>query len=139
MALAHVDHAVRAGFVEPDRWPAAAVDRAQRRAAARIRRREVDRRDQFGLEFLPVRGVDHPVAHEPGQRLLVEVLQLAPAAAAEVAARRDGAVRPRLQRAVGHEQVAGRGERDMAARRGDAVALGGDAENLFWVSHSAAA
>ena len=90
-------------------------------------------------EPLPFRGVEHAVAHEPGQRLLVEVLQLAPAARAEMAARRNSVVRPRLQRAVGQDRVAGRGQRHVAARRGDAVTPGGDADDLFGFAHSAAA
>ena len=90
-------------------------------------------------EALPFGGVEHAVADELAKRLLVEVLQLTTAALAEMAARRCGAVRARLQRAVREQQVPGRGERRVAARRGDAIALGGDANNLFGGGHNAAA
>ena len=68
--------------------------------------------DDFRYQALPFGGVEHPVADEIGERLLVEVLQLAAAATlslskGEVAARRIGAVGARLQRAVGQQQVAG--------------------------------
>ena len=90
-------------------------------------------------QSLPVGRVEHPVANEAGERLLVEMLQLAPAAAAEMAARRLGMVRSRLHRAVGGDHVAGRGKRYVAARRGDAVALGGDAHDLLGSRHNAVA
>jgi hypothetical protein len=95
--------------------------------------------DAFGRQALPFGGVEHAVAHETGQRRLVEVLQLAAAALAEMAARRSGVVRARLQRAVGQQQVAGARQRRVAARRGDAIALGGDADDFFGGGHSAAA
>ena len=82
-------------------------------------------------QSLPLGGVDHTVADEVRQRLLVEVLQLAPAASTEVAARRRGVVRARQHCAIGAGNVARRRKRHMAPRRGDAIALGGNADNLF--------
>jgi hypothetical protein len=88
---------------------------------------------------LPFGGVHHTVADESRQRFLVEMLQLAPAAGAEMAARRNGVVRSRQQCAVGANHVSRRRKWHMAPRRGDAVALGGDADDLFRFAHSAAA
>ena len=99
----------------------------------------MNRRHALGVEALAFGGMEHAVAHERGQGFLVEVLELAPAAAAEVTARRLGVMRPRLDDAVVPEQVAGGGKRGMAARRGDAIAFGGDADDLFSGGHSAAA
>jgi hypothetical protein len=84
-------------------------------------------------------GMNHAVAHETGERLVVEMLQLASAAHAEVTARRRGVVRARQQCAVLRHDVARRGQGDMAARRGDAVAFRGDADNRFRFAHKAAA
>ena len=97
------------------------------------------RSDPFGRQALALGGVEHPIAHEACQRVLVEVLQLAPAASAEMAARRNGVMRARLQRTVGEKRVAGRGVRRVAARRGDSVTPGGDADDLFGLAHRAAA
>ena len=107
--------------------------------AAAARRRQVNWRHGCGREPLPFRGEHYTVADEVAQRVLVQMLQLAPAAAREVAARRLGVVRPRRNRAVGGDEVSRRGQRDMAARRGDAVAFGGDADDLFERTHNAAA
>jgi hypothetical protein len=71
--------------------------------------------------------------------MLVEMLQLAATASAEVAAGRDGMVRPRQHRAVGSDRVSRSGKRHVPPRRGNAVALGGDADDLFRLAHSAAA
>jgi hypothetical protein len=79
------------------------------------RRREVCRRHARGRQPLPFGRVEHPIADESRQRLLVEMLKLAPPATAEMAARRLDAVRPGLQSAVGEHHVARRGERHMAA------------------------
>jgi hypothetical protein len=139
MALAHVDDLVRAALVEADQRLAPAVDRAQRGAAARTWRREVDGRDVFRPQPLPLGRVDHAVAHELAERRLAQMLQPAPAAARKVAARRLGAVRARGDRAVGRHEVARRGQRHMAARRGDAVAPGRYPHDWLALAHRAAA
>ena len=139
MAFAHVDHFVRAGLVEPDQRPPAAVDRAQRGSTPCAGGRKVHGRDTFRHQPLPLGRVEHPVAHEAGKRLLVEMLDLAPAAASEVAARRLGVVRSGLHGAVRMQSVARRGEGRVAARRGDAIAFRGDADDFFGFAHSAAA
>jgi hypothetical protein len=66
------------------------------------------------------------------------MLQLASAARAVVAARRNGVVRARQDGAIGRDYVLWRRKRHVAARRGDAIALGGDADDLFSLVHSAA-
>jgi len=83
--------------------------------------------------------MDYTVAYELSQRILVEMLQLAAAAAREVTARRIGVVRSRLHAAIGQDSVARSRQRDMAARRGDTIALGGNANNLFCFAHRQAA
>jgi hypothetical protein len=82
-------------------------------------------------------GVGHAIAHEAGQRLIFEVLQLAPAAGTEMAAPRRGVVRARLQCAADVDHVARRCQRNMAARRGDAIASRGDADYRIRFGHSA--
>ena len=91
-----------------------------------------------GDQSLPLGGVDHAIADEARKRLLVEMLQLAPAARPEMAARRNGVVRPRQHCAIGADGVARRREWHMTPRRCDTVALGGDAEDLFGFAHKAA-
>src|SRR5690606_13696437 len=104
-----------------------------------VRRREVDRRYVLGNEAVSFGGIEHAVVNEAGERLLIEMLELAPPAAAEVAARRRGVVGSGLERAVSVEQVPRRGERRVAARRGDAIAFCGDADNLLIRTHRHAA
>jgi hypothetical protein len=111
----------------------------QGRPPASARRRKAGRDDGLGLKPLRAGGIDHAVAHEGSQRVLVEVLQLASAAGREVTARRSGVVRPRQQRAIGGEHISRRGERHVPPRRCDAIAPGGDAEDRFGFAHSAAA
>jgi hypothetical protein len=96
-------------------------------------------RNALGRKPLPFGGVDHAIVDEAGQRLLVELLKLASAALAKMAARRNGMMRPRQQGPVRPDGVSRRGERHVAARRGDAIAPGGDADYLFGFVHSAAA
>lgn len=93
----------------------------------------------LGHEPLPFGSQHDPVAHEGSEGFLVEMLQLAAAAARKMATRRIGAVRPRRDRAVGPQPVAGRGERDVAARRGDAVAFRRHSQDIFAFAHRQAA
>jgi hypothetical protein len=93
--------------------------------------------DTLRLEPVRLGGVDHAIAHEAGQRLIFEVLQLAPAAGTEMAAPRRGVVRARLQCAADVDHVARRCQRNMAARRGDAIASRGDADYRIRFGHSA--
>jgi hypothetical protein len=67
------------------------------------------------------------------------MLQLTSAASPEMTARRLRMVRPKLDRTIGQKQIPGGRERRVAARRGDAIALGGDAHDFLAVAHSAAA
>jgi hypothetical protein len=67
------------------------------------------------------------------------MLQLAAPAAAEMATRRIGMVRARLHGPIGQDCVARCPQHDVAARRGYAVTFGGNADNRFCFSHSAAA
>ena len=97
------------------------------------------RSDKFGLEPLPQRRVHHPVADELRQRRLVEVLQLAPAASPEVAARRLGTVRAGFERPVRPHDIARRRQRHMPPRCRDAIAFRGDADDFLALAHNAVA
>ncbi len=88
---------------------------------------------------LPARGIDHPVGDELGQRRIVRVLQLAPAAMREMAARRGLMMRAGGDPAALVHPVARHCACDMAAGGGDAVTLGGEADNGFGRGHEAAA
>ena len=92
MAFGEADHAVRAFLAEPDQRPSAAVDGAQGGAAAGVWRGKMRFANDLRGETLPLGGVDHAVADEARQRRLVEMLELAAAAFAEMAARRLGMV-----------------------------------------------
>ena len=87
--------------------------------------------DYWQEKLLAGRSIGHPRFDKLGQRLLVQLLQLAAAALAEVAADRRDVVRPGLDRAIGQQHVPRRDAPGEAARRGDAVALGGDADDRF--------
>jgi hypothetical protein len=67
------------------------------------------------------------------------MLELAPSATAEMAARRLGSMRAGLHGAIRQHEVTRRGQRDMAARGSDAIALRGDANDRFRLAHKAAA
>ena len=92
-------------------------------------------------------GVDHAIADEIRQRLFGEMLDLTAAANREMPAwRRRVPRRPRrrvmrtgLERAIGPDPVAGRGEGDMAPAGGDPVAFGGDANDRLRLAHANAA
>ena len=93
--------------------------------------------DLLGRESLPLGGIDHPVADELREAFFIEVLQLASAASAKVAARRLGTMRSGCERTVVAQHVAWRGKRCVTAVGGDAVAFGGDPDDF--AAHSAAA
>ena len=97
------------------------------------------RRDKFGLEPLPQRRVHHPVADELRQRRFDEMLQLTPAATPEVAARRFGTMRARLERPVRPHDIARRRQRHMPPRCRDAIAFRGDADDFLAIGHNAVA
>lgn len=67
--------------------------------------------------------------------MVVEVLELAAAAAPKMTARRNGMVRSGLHGAIGQYDVTRRRERDMTAAGRDAVTLCGDPCNLFALAH----
>jgi hypothetical protein len=85
------------------------------------------------LDFDPLseRRENDAVAHECRQRRFVEVLELASSAAPEVTARRCGMMRARLHAAIRQHDVTGRGEGDVTAALGHAVALGGDSQDCL--------
>lgn len=95
------------------------------------------RRDMLRRKPLPFCGIKYPVSHEPGQALFIEVLKLAATTAREVAAGRRGVMWPRLNSAIGEDNVAGRGERHMLARGRDSITFGGDANDR--IAHRQAA
>src|SRR5688500_10745870 len=67
------------------------------------------------------------------------MLDLATAAASEMPARRLRMMRPGLDESVRTYPVARSRERNVTARCGNAVALGGDADDLLGLAHEAAA
>jgi ABC-type phosphonate transport system ATPase subunit len=136
MAFLHVDYAVRSRFAKADWRERSAGCGMQRRASAASRRGEIRLGEHLGLEALPVRGVEDPVSYEAGERHLVEMLHLAAAAARKMAARRIGVVRPRLQTAIGLDDVTRRGERDVAAACRHPVTFRGNARDFFRFVHS---
>jgi hypothetical protein len=70
-----------------------------------------------------------PVDDEVAPRRIVKMLELAPAAFRKVAARRHLMMRPALDRTVGAEQIAGRGESDVPTILGDPLATAGNADD----------
>jgi len=95
----------------------------------------VRRRNQFCPQVLRDRGIGHARLDKGGKAFLIQLLQLAAAAAAEVAAGRLYTVGAWFDPAVLVQQVAGRGAPGEAARFGSAIALGGDADNFFRLAH----
>ncbi|GAA0280120.1 hypothetical protein GCM10009127_21560 [Alteraurantiacibacter aestuarii] len=63
------------------------------------------------------------------------MLQFTASAGAKIAARRIDMMRPALNKAIGVDQIARCRSGDMLARRGDAIALGSDAQNYFVFSY----
>jgi hypothetical protein len=89
------------------------------------------RPDGPGFDTLSARGEHYPFAREGRQRLLVEMLELAPPATAEVTARRCGMMRAMLHGAIGEHDVTGRRQREVPTARGDPVTLGSDSHNFL--------
>jgi hypothetical protein len=89
----------------------------------------------LGLDALPVRRMNHAIANEAFQRGVIQMLELAPAAAAEVTARRCGTVGARLHAAIRQHDIAGRGESDVSAALRHAVTFRGDAKDGFRSRH----
>ena len=79
--------------------------------------------------------MDDPVPHESSQRLIIEVLKLAITAAPEMTAGRLDVMRATFNASVRPDPVAGGGQCYMPSASGYAVALRGDADNLFGVGH----
>ena len=130
-AFVQINQLVRAAFVEPQHHPAPVALRLEAGAAAAARRGEVHWRDPRCRQADELCAMDHPVGDEPGQAFLVGLLQLAPAAGAEMAARRRDMMRAGLHAAVGRDEVPRHRAGHVPARRGDPVSLGGNTDNLF--------
>ena len=79
--------------------------------------------------------MDDPVPHESSQRLIVEMLKLAITAAPKMAAGRLDVMRATFDASVRTDTVSRRGQGHMPTASGYAVALRGDADNLFGVGH----
>ena len=94
------------------------------------------RGDPFGAKLVRAGSIANPRRDEIRQRLLIQLLQLAPAALAEMSAGRLNMVWPPFEAAVRAQQVPRRRAPGEVARCGNAVTLGGDADDWF-VSHSA--
>ena len=78
---------------------------------------------------LPVGSVRYALSHEPGQFVIVDLLQLASATLAEMAARRSLMMRAMDQGTIALQNIAGRRTRGEAPIAGYAVALGSKADN----------
>lgn len=91
------------------------------------------------LKPLPGCGIRHPIGDERGKALLVKVLELATPASAEMATRRLCVMWSRRHRALRVDQIAWRGAGHVPAAGGQAVALGGNADDRFRLAHNAAA
>ena len=134
-AFGKIDDFVRAALAETNFNPPPLALRAHGGPAAAMRRRQVRRCDQRGLKSLPARRIGNPLGDEGGKRFLVELLQLAAAACAEMAAGWRCMMRPMLKRAVGQQRVARRGPDDKPSARGYAIAFGGNPQYLLRVIH----
>jgi hypothetical protein len=99
----------------------------------------VGRRDSFRLQPLTRGGIEHSISHKAGQRIFIQVLELAAPTAAEMPTRRRGAMRAWLHGTIRQQEVTRRGQCDMSARGRDAIALRGDANDRFGLAHSAVA
>ena len=86
-------------------------------------------RDALRLHALRSGSVEDTATDVLGQRRLVAMLQLAAATLAEMAAGWLRVVRPVLKCAIGQYRVTRRGQRHVASGCGDAVSLGGDAND----------
>ena len=86
-------------------------------------------------ETLPFGRMDYAVVDEVAQGLLIEVLQLATAAAAEVAAGRARMMRPRQHSAVCEPLVPWRCTGNMASGDRHAVPLCRYSDDLFGLAH----
>jgi hypothetical protein len=79
--------------------------------------------------------MNHPVAHEGGKRDLVDVLELAPATASKVTARRCGVVGARLHAAVRQDHVPRRCEGHMPTAFGNPVTFRRNAQDFVSSGH----
>jgi hypothetical protein len=97
-------------------------------------------RKQIGRAYpLGGEGADDAVRDERRISHVVDMLELATAAAAEMTAWRHGAVRSRLDTPIRPQQIARRGERSVPAIGGDAVAARRDADDRSGFHHRQAA
>jgi hypothetical protein len=86
-------------------------------------------------QALSRRRIDNSFGDKCGQRLRVELLQLAAAASSEMTARWHRAVRSMLQRTIGQQHIAGRGSCGKTPTRGYPISFGGYPQNLFGRGH----
>ncbi len=131
MALGQFDQTVRACFTEANDDPSTRTFRTQRNAATAFRRRKVRRGNRFSAQLLRGGGIGDPRLDEGRQALLIQLLELAAPATPEMRARRLDVVRSPFERSVRQQHVAGRGAPRKTATRGDAIPLGGDAQDFL--------
>jgi hypothetical protein len=101
-----------------------------------MRRRKVNRRNNFRRQSLPFRSVHNPIAHEFGQRNRIKVLQLAAAALAKVGARRLCVMGAGLNGAIWQDGIARCSTGNMPSAQGYTIAFGGDTDDLFRFVHN---
>ena len=128
MAFGHVDDGVALFLRKADQHAPALRLGMERCATAAVRGRAMRGAQRRGQALRVKRGGD-AVGDEPGIAFVVQMLELAPAAAREMAAGRGLVMRAGHDGAVGRQGVAGCGKGGVAAGRGHAVAPGGDADD----------
>jgi hypothetical protein len=122
MAFAHVDDSVARLRVEAEQ----PFPRLQRGAATAVRRRQSRSRYVGGGQALGGQRRFDPVDEIGGIGLVADMLELAPAALREMAARRDPPVRAGLDIAGRTDQVARRRQRMEASALADSLATRGE-------------
>jgi hypothetical protein len=131
VAFAHVDDAVARLRIEAEQDLLSPCLGSQGGAATAVGRRQMGREDVGDQQVLRRQRGGDAIDQEVAIGGVVELLELAATAFGEVPAGWHLSVRPRLDYAVGQHPVPRRGERKEAALGRDAVALGGDADNLL--------
>jgi hypothetical protein len=95
----------------------------------------VHRKDFTWLDTLPARRVEHPVAHELGERGVVGMLELTPTAGAEMGTGGRQMVGARHDGTILRKPVARHSARDVTAVRSHPVSLGSDAHDCGGIAH----
>ena len=129
LALLEIDDAVAAGAAEAELELVAETGGAQAGANPAFWPGYLGRVEDFRCKPLPFQRVGNPLGEETTVAFGIEMLQAAAATGAEMLARRLDMVRAADQAAIVVQPVKRRRKGDVASIGGDAVALGGDAQD----------